>query len=103
MSIEQFCKNSEINKEYNKKLVTADEAVKVVKSGDRIHYGLFCGIVKELDKALAKRADELENVIVMDTIWNYPQPPAILQADPQAKHFKYLSTHMSALDRKMNK
>lgn len=103
MSIEQFCKNSEINKEYNKKLVTADEAVKAVKSGDRIHYGLFCGIVKELDKALAKRADELENVIVMDTIWNYPDPPAILQADPEAKHFKYLSTHMSALDRKMNK
>lgn len=103
MSIEQFCKASELYSEYNKKLVTADEAVKIVKSGDRIHYGLFCGIVRELDRALAKRTDELKDVIVMDTIWNYPEPPAILQADPNAEHFKYLSTHMSGMDRKMNK
>ena len=56
MSIEQFCKAREIQSEYKKKLVTADEAVKVVKSGDRIHYGLFCGIVRELDKALDWKA-----------------------------------------------
>lgn len=98
-----FCKMSEVAGEYAKKLVSADEAVKVVKSGDRVHYGLFGGIVRDLDMALAKRAEELEDVLVMDTIWNYPEPPAILQADPQAKHFKYLSTHMSGLDRKMNK
>ena len=98
-----FCKMNEIQNEYKKKLVTADDAVKVVKSGDRVHYGLFGGIVRDLDTALAKRAKELENVLVMDTIWNYPEPPAILQADPEAKHFKYLSTHMSGLDRKMNK
>lgn len=94
---------SDVASEYEKKLVTADEAVKVVRSGDRVHYGLFGGIVRDLDLALAKRTEELENVLVMDTIWNYPEPPAILQADPQAKHFKYLSTHMSGLDRKMNK
>ncbi|MCI7303303.1 MAG: acetyl-CoA hydrolase/transferase C-terminal domain-containing protein [Clostridiales Family XIII bacterium] len=98
-----FCKMSDVASEYEKKLVTADEAVKVVRSGDRVHYGLFGGIVRDLDLALAKRTEELENVLVMDTIWNYPEPPAILQADPQAKHFKYLSTHMSGLDRKMNK
>lgn len=102
-TVREFCKAAQIQSEYNRKLVSADEAVKVVKSGDRIHYGLFCGIVRELDKALAKRTDELEDVLVMDTIWNYPEPPAILQADPEAKHFKYLSTHMSGLDRKMNK
>ncbi len=96
-------KLNQVQIEYQKRLVTADKAVKVVKSGDRVHYGLFGGIVRELDTALAKRTEELEDVIVMDTIWNYPEPPAILQADPQAKHFKYLSTHMSALDRKMNK
>lgn len=99
----KFCKISEVQKEYQRKLTTPDEAVKIVKSGDRIHYGLFCGIVKELDKALAKRTKELTDVIVMDTIWNYSEPPAILQADPEAQHFKYLSTHMSGIDRKMNK
>ena len=103
MSIDRFCKISEIHSEYKKKLVSADEAVKVVKSGDRVHYGLFCGIVRELDKALAKRTDELKDVIVMDTIWSWPEPPAILQADPKAEHFKYLSTHMSGTDRSMNK
>ena len=39
----------------------------------------------------------------MTTIWAYPQPPQILVADPEAKHFKYLSTHFSGLDRKFNK
>ncbi|MGN0703248.1 MAG: acetyl-CoA hydrolase/transferase family protein [Lentihominibacter sp.] len=102
-TIRQFTGMTEIQKEYSRKLTTADEAVKVVKSGDRIHYGLFCGIVRELDKALARRTEELTDVLVMDTIWNYPEPPAILQADPEAKHFRYLSTHMSGLDRKMNK
>jgi butyryl-CoA:acetate CoA-transferase len=101
--LKQFCKLSDVQIEYRKKLVSADEAVKVVKSGDRIHYGLFGGIVRDLDTALAKRTEELVDVLVASTIWNYPQPPAILQADPEAKHFKYLSTHMSGLDRKMNK
>lgn len=103
MTLKQLCKMSEIEKEYKKKLVTADEAVRVVKSGDRIHYGLFCGIVRDLDQALAKRTEELYDVLVCDTIWAHGEPPAILKEDPEAKHFKYLSTHMSGLDRKMNK
>jgi butyryl-CoA:acetate CoA-transferase len=102
-AVKTFYKASGLAAEYKKKLVSADEAVKIVKSGDRIHYGLFAGIVRGLDEALAKRTEELHDVIVMDTIWNYPEPPAILQADPKAEHFKYVSTHMSALDRKMNK
>ena len=32
----------------------ADQAVKVVKSGDWIDYGEFCGQVRDLDQALAK-------------------------------------------------
>lgn len=88
---------------YKSKLVSSDEAVKVIKSGDRVHYGLFNGIVYELDKALARRVNELQDVKVMSSIWPYSEPPAILQADPESKHFKYLSTHFSAVDRKMNK
>ncbi len=103
VNLKQLCKTSELAAEYKNKLVTADEAVKVVKPGDRVHYGLFCGIVQDLDKALAKRTEELYDVLVCDTIWAHQKPPAILQADPEAKHFKYLSTHMSGLDRKMNK
>lgn len=103
VNIKQLCKTNEIESEYRKKLVSADEAVKTVKSGDYIHYGLFCGMVQDLDKALAKRAEELHDVKVGGTIWAYPEPPAILQSDSDSKHFRYHSTHMSAIDRRMNK
>jgi butyryl-CoA:acetate CoA-transferase len=102
-TVKHFYPLADLQRQYASKLVSADEAVKVVKSGDRIHYGLFCGLVRDLDTALAKRTEELQDVIVMTTIWNYPEPSAILRADPGARHFKYLSTHMSGLDRKMNK
>lgn len=98
-----FYKLSTVQEEYKKKLTTADEAVKVIKSGDRVHYGLFNGLVVDLDKALAKRTEELKDVIIMTTIWAWPFPPAILEADPKAEHFKYLSTQFSARDRKYNK
>ena len=55
----RIAKLDTIHEEYKRKLVSADEAVKVIKSGDRIHYGLFNGLVYGLDKALAKRAEEL--------------------------------------------
>jgi butyryl-CoA:acetate CoA-transferase len=96
-------KVANIAAEYAKKLVTPDQAAQVVKSGDRVHYGLFNALVVDLDRALAKRTPELHDVIIMTTIWAYPELPQILQADPEAKHFKYLSTHFSGLDRKANK
>jgi len=96
-------KFSDLFIEYKKKLVSAQKAVQVVKSGDRVHYGLFNGLVVDLDRALAKRTHELEDVKVCTTIWAYPESPRILVEDPKAEHFKYLSTHFSGLDRKMNK
>ena len=49
-------------KEYASKLTTAQEAVKVVKTGDWIDYGWCTGHPIELDKALAARMDELEDL-----------------------------------------
>ena len=43
--------------EYQQKLKTADEAVKVVKSGDWVDYAWCVGTPKALDKALAKRSE----------------------------------------------
>lgn len=48
--------------EYNRKLVSAEEAVKVVQSGDRVVYPLINGS-STLGAALAARKDELRNVI----------------------------------------
>ena len=50
------------SKQYQSKLVTAEEAVKVVKSGDWVDYGTFASQVVALDKALARRKKELCNI-----------------------------------------
>ena len=52
----------DFSEEYRQKLVSADEAVKVIKSGDWVDYGWCTATAKELDEALAKRAGELEDV-----------------------------------------
>ena len=45
--------------EYKEKLVSPEEAVNVVKSGDKVHYGHFAMSPTFLDPYLAKRKDEL--------------------------------------------
>ncbi|MBQ0004346.1 MAG: butyryl-CoA:acetate CoA-transferase [Clostridiales bacterium] len=84
--------------EYKQKLVSADEAVKVIKSGDWVDYataGLFPSLC---DAALAKRKDELEDVKVRGIIiWD---PIQILEADPEGEHFTYNSFHMIGSERK---
>ena len=45
--------------EYRQKLCTPEEAVEVVKSGDWVDYTIAVGKPVLLDKALAKRGDEL--------------------------------------------
>ena len=47
---------------YQNKLKTAEEAVKVVKSGDWVDFGWCTGTPFELDKALAARSEELFDV-----------------------------------------
>jgi len=47
---------------YKSKLVSAEETVKVVKSGDQIDWSSFNGQPALLDQALAARKEELTNV-----------------------------------------
>ena len=53
-----------VYEEYKKKLVSAEEAVKIVKSGDWVDYSQTCSFPEDLDAALAARRDELEDVKV---------------------------------------
>ena len=87
--------------EYKKKLVSADQAVKVVKSGDWVDYGSFLGQVRDLDKALAKRKDELKDV----KIWTCVNPygAEVNNVDPTGEHFVWNSWHFSGGDRKVVK
>lgn len=84
--------------EYQKKLTTAEEAVKVVKSGDHIDYGWCTNTPIALDKALAARMGELENLYIRGGIIMCPL--AITQIEDPAAHFTWNSWHMSGLERK---
>ena len=53
---------------YQKKLTSAAEAVKVVKSGDWVDYGWCTNHPYTLDKALAARQNELKDVKVRDGV-----------------------------------
>ena len=83
---------------YQSKLTTAEEAVKVIKSGDWVDYG-FCNTHPHvLDEALARRAPELEDVKVCGGIalWK----PAIFDIEEPAKHIIYNSHHTGGFERK---
>ena len=85
-------------KEYAQKLVTAEEAVKVVKSNDWVDYGWTTGTPVALDAALAARADELENVNIHGGILMWVTE--IFKVDNVADHFTWNSWHMSGIERK---
>ena len=84
---------------YQSKLTTAEEAVKVVKSGDWLDFGWATGTPVELDKALAARADELTDVNIRGGVllWEL----AIAQVPEAEKHFSWNSWHMSGIERRM--
>ncbi|HHV72139.1 MAG TPA: 4-hydroxybutyrate CoA-transferase, partial [Clostridia bacterium] len=53
---------------YKQRCVSADEAVKVIKSGDRVILGHACGEPQLLTEAMVKRKDSLENVEVVHMV-----------------------------------
>ena len=84
---------------YQQKLTTAEEAVKVVKSGDWVDYTWCASHPVALDKALAARKDELFDVKVRGgvTMWM----PEICKAEDAGDHFTWHSWHCSGVDRKI--
>ena len=84
--------------EYKSKLRTAEEAVKVVKSGDNVEYGLGISMPYLLDQALADRKEELRDIQVRGMF--SMRPLEILEKDPKAETFTYSVWQMSGLDRK---
>jgi butyryl-CoA:acetate CoA-transferase len=86
--------------EYQKKLVTAEEAVKVIKSGDWVDYGTFQNQVVLLDMALSGRKEELRDVKIRSAC-RVSGPPAAAMADPSNEHFTFNSGHYSPIDRKV--
>lgn len=84
---------------YQSKLTTAEEAVKLVKSGDWVDYTWCTNHPVELDRALAARSQELTDVKVRGgvTMWM----PEICKAEDAGEHFAWHSWHCSGIDRKI--
>lgn len=88
----------DFQKEYQQKLVSADEAVKIIKSGDWVDYGWCTGTPDALDKALAKRTDELKDIKLRGGI--LLKPLAVFEREDAGEHFCWNSWHMSGIERK---
>jgi acyl-CoA hydrolase len=83
--------------DYKKKLVTAEEAVSVVKSGHRVYISGNAATPYILMKALAARKDELKDVELVHVL--------LLGEDPLSKpemegHFRHNSLFVGPADRK---
>ncbi len=87
-----------VYEEYQKRLVTPEEAVKIVKSGDWVDYCQTCSFPEALDAALAARKDELTDVKIRNAI--AMKPVQVVEQDPEQKAFTYNAWHCSGLDRK---
>lgn len=83
---------------YTKKLVTADEAAKVIKSGDWVDYGWAATTPVTVDKAIAKRMNELTDVNFRGGILMWV--PEIFKIDNPADHLTWNSWHMGGIERK---
>ncbi len=84
---------------YRDKLVTPEQAVSSVKSGDIIDYGFFNGKPVCCDQALAKRAEELEDVSVYSAVTLPPIP----EVAKYPGSFIYIDWQWSKLTRLLDK
>ena len=82
-----------------KKFVTAEEAAKVVKSGDWVDFGFGTGFPELFDRALAGRAEELTDVKIRGGLVYAPKIE-VLEADPEGKAFTWYSWHIGGYERK---
>ncbi|MGD8319043.1 MAG: acetyl-CoA hydrolase/transferase C-terminal domain-containing protein [Gemmatimonadota bacterium] len=83
--------------DYRAKLQTPEEAVQVVKSGDRVYYGGNAAIPQALVRALAARKEELEDVQLNHVLLLGDDP---LSAPEMAAHFRHNSLFVGPADRK---
>ena len=96
-------KVSDLASEYKKKLITADQAAAMVKTGDKLHFGLGCGAIVDIDKAIARRADELKDITVISTVAIREKPFETYLATTSNEQVRFASAHFNVHDRKMNR
>ncbi|MGI6118841.1 MAG: butyryl-CoA:acetate CoA-transferase [Bilifractor sp.] len=83
---------------YRSKLVSADQAAAVVKSGDWVDFGWATSTPIKVDAAIAKRLPDLHNVNFRGGILMHE--PAIFQIEDPAAHMTWNSWHMNPVERR---
>lgn len=83
---------------YQQKRTTAEQAVKVVKSGDWVDYGWCTGTPVALDKALAARMDELHDINFRGGILMWQ--PEVFKIPDVTDRITWNSWHMGGIERK---
>ena len=73
------------------KLLTAEDAAALVRSGDWLDYGAVLAQPDAFDAALAARVDELRNVNIRGCL--SLRPRAVIDADPDREHFNFFNWH----------
>jgi acyl-CoA hydrolase len=82
------------------KLVSAATAAARVNPGDWVDYGFGIGQPDAFDQALAARAAELHQVKIRSCLTMRPR--AVLDADPEGRHFLWFNWHFSRYDRQQH-
>ena len=90
----------DVVQEYQQKLTTTEKAVKLIKSGDWVDFGFCQTTCVALDRALAARKGELNDVKVRGGL--AMRPLEIVKADPERSVFTYSSWHFSGYERKLH-
>jgi len=78
--------------------ISAAEAAALVRCGNWLDYGTGLGQPDVFDKALALRTAELRDIRVRSGLTMRPR--AILDADPEGRHYAWFNWHFSGYDRK---
>jgi butyryl-CoA:acetate CoA-transferase len=86
--------------EYRSKLVTAEVAAQIVKSGDWIDFSFGHAIPYAFEQALANRKEELNDIKVRMCL--DLKPLKMLEVDPNREVFTCANWHFTGYDRKMH-
>jgi acyl-CoA hydrolase len=83
--------------DYNRKLQSAEEAVGIIESGDRVYYGGNAAIPQTLVRALAQRREQLSDVQLNHVLLIGDDP---LSTPGMEGHFRHNSLFVGPADRK---
>jgi butyryl-CoA:acetate CoA-transferase len=86
---------------YRVKLRTAEQVAGLIQSGDRIFFGEFMLGPESIDEALARRTQELSDILVDGLC--ILKVPKFIEADHNREHFIFNDWHFSAVSRKLYK